>query len=264
MSGLMKDPARVIALSPDQAVTLQNIYFDFSSAALDETDKQELDKVKVILSRYPLLRLTVRAHADLRGSATYNMRLTRKRARAIKSYLVKQRIMSRNIFLRAYGKSVPVILCETKECTEQQHQKNRRAEFELAALRKAKFKPLPVVKPLPSVVKSTARARLNPNYAKLLAKYGDRQHEDLVFKVCVGAYRLSPDLAFIEFTDLGDIEKHFTAGIYYYYLHDFTTLKTAEDVRQKVIQRGVSDAYITIFYKGNKIPFYDFVALTNN
>jgi outer membrane protein OmpA-like peptidoglycan-associated protein len=253
---LLEKPSRLMALSDDQIVRLDNIYFDFNSALLDQADQQVLEKVRGVIVQYPLLKLLVNAHADTRGSANYNLGLSRKRARAIRRHLVKQGLRSRHISIRAYGKSVPVVICNTKECSEQQHQRNRRAEFELAALRKTKLEPLPVVKPQP------AKDRVKATYAELLAKYGDRQMDDLVFKVCIGAYRLNPDLTFQELTDLGNITKRVKGGVYYYYLQDFPTLKTAESIRQQVIQRGIADAYITIFYKGNKVSFPQFISLT--
>jgi hypothetical protein len=66
-----------------------------------------------------------------------------------------------------------------------------------------------------------------------------------------------PDLAV-----LGNVTKQVRGGIHYYYLQDFQTLNAAENIRQQAIQKGITDAYVTIFYKGNKISFAQFVSLT--
>jgi hypothetical protein len=212
--------------------------------------------------QYPLLQLAVNTHADTRGSARYNLQLTRRRAKAVKSYLAEQGVKSRRMEARAYGKSTPAVICSTLACSEEQHQKNRRAEFELAISRKKNLQPLPITKSQAVVMKPSAKARVSANYAALLAKYGNRQMEGLVFKVCVGAYRLNPTLTFPAFADLGTVERQETDGIHYYYLQSFQSLQAAEDVRQQVIMRGVSDAYIVIFYKDSKISFSRFVSIT--
>jgi outer membrane protein OmpA-like peptidoglycan-associated protein len=262
LQALLERPAQLISLTEDQTVKLENIYFDFNSALLDEEDRQVLKKVNDVIVRYPLLKLLVNAHADARGSASYNLGLTRKRAKAIRHHLVKQGLRQRHISIRAYGKSVPAVICTTDECSEQQHQRNRRAEFELTSLPKAKLQPLPVIKPPAAGTNPSAGKRVRASYAELLAKYGDLQAQELSFKVCVGAYRLNPDMTFPELTDLGSITKQVRGGIHYYYLQDFQTLNAAENIRQQAIQKGISDAYVTIFYKGNKISFAQFVSLT--
>ncbi len=264
LAGLMEDPSKIIQLSEDQTITLQNIYFDKNSFELDKTDQQELDKATAIIARYPFMQLSVKAHADLRGTHQHNLSLTQQRARSIKTYLVNHGVNQRNIKTKALGKSAPSVMCDTQECTEQQHQKNRRAEFVIAPMQSADKDPLAVVKPLAAELKPNARTRVSPRYAKILALYGDQKSENIVFKVCVGAYRQNPDLTFPELSDLGQIEKKLKDGIVYYYLCDFPSLNTAEEICQQVIQRGIPDAYITIFYKNDKIPLETFTSILRN
>ena len=235
---LLENPDRLIEMSGNQMTKLDNIYFDFNSTFLDESDRAILDATKKLMVQYPLLHLAVNTHADTRGSSHYNLQLTRRRAKAVKHYLVKQGVKARRIEARAYGKSTPAVICATPECTEEQHQKNRRAEFELATLPKKAIQPMEITKSKAVVLTSSAKARVSRSYAALLTKYGSRQKEGLVFKVCIGGYRLNPNLTFQEFTDLGTVERQERNGINYYYLQNFQSLQAAEDVRQRVIMRG--------------------------
>jgi len=260
---LLENPDRLIEMSGDHMVKLENIYFDFNSTLLDESDRAILDATKKLMTQYPLLQLSVNTHADTRGSSHYNLQLTRRRARAVKHYLVKQGVKARRIEARAYGKSTPAVICATPECTEEQHQKNRRAEFELATSPKNVVQPVAITKSNAIVTPPSAKARVASGYAALLAKYGSRQKEGLVFKVCIGGYRFNSNLTFPEFADLGTVERQERNGINYYYLQNFQSLQTAEDVRQRVILRGISDAYIVIFYNGEKISFSRFVSITD-
>lgn len=259
---LLENPDRLIDMSGSQMTKLENIYFDFNSTFLDDSDRAILDATKKLMTQYPRLQLAVNTHADTRGSSHYNLQLTRRRAKAVKHYLVKQGVRARRIEARAYGKSTPAVICATPECTEEQHQKNRRAEFELATLPKKAVQPLEITRSKAVVMTPSAKARVSPGYAALLAKYGNREKEGLVFKVCIGGYRLNPNLTFQEFADLGVVERQERNGIHYYYLQNFPSLQAAEDVRQRVIMRGIGDAYIAIFYQGEKISFSRFASIT--
>lgn len=262
LKDLAADPMRSIEMKPDQLEVLENIYFDFNSTVLDSADHQILHKTLRLLTRYPLLQLTINTHADTRGSAWYNLRLTRRRAKAVKHYLTEQGIKSRRVDARAYGKTSPAVICATAACSEQQHQKNRRAEFEMSTPRKQELKPVAVTTSAAVVMKPTAKARVSASYAALLAKYGARTKEGLVFKVCVGAYRLNPNLTFEELKNLGEIHRQEVDGIHYYYVQGYGTLQAAEEVRQQVMLRGITDAYLAIFFEDNKISFSRFIALT--
>jgi len=262
LKDLAADPMRSIEMKTDQLEVLENIYFDCNSTVLDSADHQILHKTLRLLTRYPLLQLTINTHADTRGSAWYNLRLTRRRAKAVKHYLTEQGIKSRRVDARAYGKTSPAVICATAACSEQQHQKNRRAEFEMSTPRKQELKPVAVTTSAAVVMKPTAKARVSASYAALLAKYGARTKEGLVFKVCVGAYRLNPNLTFEELKDLGEIHRQEVDGIHYYYVQGYGTLQAAEEVRQQVMLRGITDAYLAIFFEDNKISFSRFIALT--
>nr|MBA3705079.1 OmpA family protein [Bacteroidota bacterium] len=68
------------------------------------------------------------AHADDRGNESYNLNLSKKRAKVIETYL-KNEIIHHQIKTKAFGESRPAIPCLTPGCTEEEHQKNRRTAF---------------------------------------------------------------------------------------------------------------------------------------
>jgi hypothetical protein len=209
------------------------------------------------------LNLKISTHADVRGNDTYNLNLSRKRSKAIRSYLVKQNISAKHVEIDSYGESSPAVLCLAEDCTEEDHRKNRRAEFSLNSTKKVSDSYLAKTQPKQKRSKEKIVPVNNSKYAEVVEKYGDRQLEGLVFKVSVGAYRLNHGLTFSELADLGGIEKMLVGGIMYYYVIDFTTLRIAEDIRQQAIERGIKDAYIAIFYNGEKISFSKFISLAD-
>ncbi|MBL0740052.1 OmpA family protein [Chryseolinea lacunae] len=246
---------RAKGLDTDHTMAIQTLYFDFNNATLDELDKAELDKVKTLLLRDPSLVLAIDAHADDRGGANYNVNLSKKRGKNVVSYLEKQNVNARQLEVNAYGESRPVVPCETGDCTEAQHQQNRRAELLFGHTARSSEDTAPVAR--------GKQKREQRRYADLLDRYGDKQATDLVFKLSIGAYRFNNALTFDELKDLGAVEMKQENGITYYYLAGFPTLNAAEAIRKQVIERGVKDATVSIFYKNERIAFPAFMTLAD-
>ncbi|HEX6224574.1 MAG TPA: OmpA family protein [Chryseolinea sp.] len=120
-----------LKLTEGDIISLQNIYFEFNKSELDANAKLELEKVNYVLTNFPDLQLVISAHADDRGQDIYNLTLSKRRAKAVASFLVKSGIARDRITQEAMGETLPEVPCLTRECTEEEHQKNRRAEFVL-------------------------------------------------------------------------------------------------------------------------------------
>lgn len=132
--GNLTDASKVLkelGLQKSDRTNLRNIYFDFDMATLDEGDKVYLNEVKNILEHDPTLSLVVAGHADDRGDDEYNIKLSRRRVQAVSKYLISQGIDKDRIIPKAFGESLPVVPCFNADCSEEDHQKNRRAEFVL-------------------------------------------------------------------------------------------------------------------------------------
>lgn len=106
------------------------IYFDFDKAVLRPESKRELDSVVTYMKENPSKRLVLGGHADIRGSAGYNQKLSVRRAEATVSYLNGKGISRNRISATGYGFTRLVNGC-TKDvvCPEDQHEQNRRVEY---------------------------------------------------------------------------------------------------------------------------------------
>lgn len=126
---LMKD----IFLEPvevKEVVVLRNIYFDFDKAAIRPDAALELDKIAAFLNSDPGARIELSAHADSRGTHDYNMKLTQRRADSAVAYLVSKGIAADRLVAKGYGFTKLANHCaKGVECTEEEHQWNRRVEF---------------------------------------------------------------------------------------------------------------------------------------
>lgn len=99
------------------------VLFAFDSSKLTEEGKKLLDaQAASILKAEAGKKYFVEGHCDERGSDAYNMKLGKKRAAAVKKYLVGKGVKASQITTISYGESRPVDLGHTEEAWS----KNRR------------------------------------------------------------------------------------------------------------------------------------------
>ncbi len=107
------------------------IYFDFDRWEIRADSKILLDNLIAKLKDYPTLKIRINSHTDNRGTDRYNQVLSEKRAQSSRDYLVKiGGLDASRISFKGYGEAKPLIVCDD-ECSKEQHQKNRRSEFQL-------------------------------------------------------------------------------------------------------------------------------------
>lgn len=109
---------------------LEHIYYDFNKYDLREESFESLDKLLVVLEDNPQIIVEIASHTDSRGENQYNKYLSRKRAKSVVYYLEEKGIPRRRLRYQGYGESQPTNGCtDGIDCTEEQHQRNRRTEF---------------------------------------------------------------------------------------------------------------------------------------
>ncbi|WP_040278952.1 OmpA family protein [Psychroserpens damuponensis] len=110
------------------------IYFDFDKFNIRRDAEVELQKVLAVLNKYPTMTIDVRSHTDCRGPASYNERLSENRAQSTRKYLINNGIAANRLTAKGYGESRLVNDCgceptNDSNCSEAEHQLNRRSEF---------------------------------------------------------------------------------------------------------------------------------------
>ncbi len=106
------------------------VLFDFDKSTLKPKAREVLRSVVQLMQDDPLLRAEVVGHADWMGTEAYNMRLSNRRANAVKRFMVKQGIPADYIRLDWKGESQPMASNTTREGRAQ----NRRAVITLRPL----------------------------------------------------------------------------------------------------------------------------------
>jgi len=106
-----------------------SILFEPSSANLRRQSRRVLDDIGRLLSQHPNLRIEISGHTDSRGSDFSNSDLSKRRAAAVKRYLVKEfpSIRPENLTTVGYGESQPVASNESYVGRKD----NRRVEFKV-------------------------------------------------------------------------------------------------------------------------------------
>lgn len=115
----------------NQAIVLNNIYYDFDEYYLRKDAIIELGNLVDILQRNPNITIQLGAHTDTHGGPQYNLELSKNRARAAVRYLVENRVHPNRISFIGFGESQPLIYPEMSEADEQM---NRRVEFRVLSI----------------------------------------------------------------------------------------------------------------------------------
>ena len=102
-----------------------NVEFDFNKAFIKEKYHNDIKKVADFMKEHPDTKIVVKGHTDSIGKKSYNMRLSRARAKSVRRYLIdKFGIDGSRITTIGYGPNKPVASNDTEEGRQQ----NRRAE----------------------------------------------------------------------------------------------------------------------------------------
>ena len=108
---------------------LPEILFDFDRFNIREDARPPLDQLADKLKRYPLINLEIGSHTDSRGTEEYNKQLSQERATATMNYLVNKGVEPSRITAKGYGETKPKVDCTDHNCSDDEHQINRRSEF---------------------------------------------------------------------------------------------------------------------------------------
>lgn len=106
---------------------LEKVYFDTGKATIKARSFDVLNEVADVLNRNRNIgKLRVEGHTDDRGGDAYNLRLSQRRAAAVRDYLVEEGGVSASRLISVgYGETKPIVDNDTRE----NRARNRRVEF---------------------------------------------------------------------------------------------------------------------------------------
>lgn len=99
-------------------------------------------------------------------------------------------------------------------------------------------------------------------YNLLVRTCGQNEIENVVFKVQIGAYRFPQNFKYDHVADLGKVDiAPYPDGITRFTQLEHNSLAEAEAFRQIEIKKGIKDAWVTAFYKGQRIFLQDLIKM---
>jgi outer membrane protein OmpA-like peptidoglycan-associated protein len=102
--------------------------FQINSAAISDSYKSDLNAAASVFKNYEDTNIHIEGHTDDTGSAEYNMSLSKKRANAVRDYLIAQGVDGSRLEARWYGETQPKYPND-----EANRAKNRRVELGIYA-----------------------------------------------------------------------------------------------------------------------------------
>ena len=109
-------------------VILNPIYFDFDKSNITAQAAFELDNLVQLMTKYKSIVISAESHTDSRGSSSYNLSLSERRALSTAQYVISKGIDASRITGTGKGETIPSNDCGGS-CNEEEHQLNRRSEF---------------------------------------------------------------------------------------------------------------------------------------
>jgi outer membrane protein OmpA-like peptidoglycan-associated protein len=101
--------------TPEKPVVLEGVNFQTNKAVLLEESMQILDRVAESLIVHPDVNVEVGGHCDSDGSDAYNLKLSQRRANAVRDYLIRKGVPAAQMTAKGYGETQPVGVNKTAE-----------------------------------------------------------------------------------------------------------------------------------------------------
>jgi len=122
-------------LSAGAVIELKNIYYDFDESYIRLDAQDDLNHIVALMQDFPGMLIELGSHTDARASANYNAGLSQRRADEARTYLLQRGIDGRRITARGFGESQLRNSCgDFVECSEADHQNNRRTEVKILSM----------------------------------------------------------------------------------------------------------------------------------
>ena len=106
------------------------IYYELGSARLTAASKKVIDERLLSILNDKPVSIEIMSHTDSRGNDDFNQSLSQQRANSVVNYLVSKGISRSRLSAKGYGETRLANRCANGvDCSENQHQQNRRTEF---------------------------------------------------------------------------------------------------------------------------------------
>ncbi|MFK7833360.1 MAG: OmpA family protein [Winogradskyella sp.] len=115
----------------DSQIIINPIFFDYDKATIRTDAQYELENIVDVLRKHPEMTIKIESHTDSRGRDKYNLKLSDRRAKSTREYIISRGIEASRIeSARGFGETRLLNECGNgAKCSEDEHQVNRRSYF---------------------------------------------------------------------------------------------------------------------------------------
>ena len=106
---------------------LGDLNFDFDKDLIKQESYITLTDLTLLMHKNPKIYLLIKGHASSEGTASYNLSLSARRAKAVQNFFISRGINKGRLIIDFYGEDTPL----NKNTTEQERADNRRVEFDI-------------------------------------------------------------------------------------------------------------------------------------
>ena len=122
-----KEDQKISQTKIDTIMHDKRVQFLYAKDILSKKSKILLDEIAKILKEYNKTNIEIDGYTDSDGTQKRNLRLSQRRANAVKRYLIKKGIDKDRLKAVGYGETNPIVPNTTRE----NKRKNRRVEFKI-------------------------------------------------------------------------------------------------------------------------------------
>ena len=116
---------KLVVVTQTKIELKQTVFFDTNQATIKSVSFALLDDVAHALKDNATMKVEIQGHTDSQGDDNFNLKLSQRRAEAVRTYLIKAGITSDRMAPKGYGETVPIADNRTSDGRAQ----NRRVEF---------------------------------------------------------------------------------------------------------------------------------------
>jgi OOP family OmpA-OmpF porin len=122
------EPPPRVELKEDRIEIHEKVQFEYNSAKILEVSHSLLNEVADVIKKTPRIKkIQVEGHASSDGADEYNLKLSDRRAKAVRAYLITQGVSKDALVAKGFGETKPI----ADNNTEEGREKNRRVEFNI-------------------------------------------------------------------------------------------------------------------------------------
>lgn len=115
----------------DNQIVINPIFFDYDKSNIRTDAQYELENIVDVMRKHPVMIIKIESHTDSRGGDNYNLKLSDRRAKSTRDYIISRGVDANRIESAiGYGETQLLNKCANKvKCSEEEHQLNRRSYF---------------------------------------------------------------------------------------------------------------------------------------